>query len=123
MALCANVGTVQGQNAIVEAAVRLSESDSINILVHNAGNGDDCFLPEVSEEFYEMQTDINVKGIQGPLRVRTRELTRLFCSSYFSHAKGSSAHATRWSHHPGQFLLRSHGCRTADRVRGLESCQ
>lgn len=40
----------------------LSEGKAINILVHNAGNGDDCFLPDVTEEFYEMQTSLNVKG-------------------------------------------------------------
>jgi 3-oxoacyl-[acyl-carrier protein] reductase len=48
---------------MVKTASQLSATQEINILVHNAGNGDDRYLADVDEEFYEMQTSINMKGI------------------------------------------------------------
>ncbi|KAL1603883.1 hypothetical protein SLS60_005475 [Paraconiothyrium brasiliense] len=62
IAIQANIVTAAGQDKVVDAALELSGNKAINILVHNAGNGDDCFLPEITEAFYEMQTDLNVKA-------------------------------------------------------------
>ena len=62
IAIQADIVTSLGQNKVVEAGLSLSESKAINILVHNAGNGDDCYLPDVTEDFYEMQTGLNIKG-------------------------------------------------------------
>jgi 3-oxoacyl-[acyl-carrier protein] reductase len=38
----------------------------IDMLVHNAGYGDDCFLKDITEEFYTTQSDINLKGGELP---------------------------------------------------------
>ncbi|KAF1976472.1 putative short-chain dehydrogenase [Bimuria novae-zelandiae CBS 107.79] len=62
VAIQANIVTTEGQNKIVQAALDLSKEGKINIIVHNAGNADDCYLPDVTEDFYEMQTDLNVKA-------------------------------------------------------------
>lgn len=62
LALQADVVSSEGQTEIINSALQLSGMNEINIVVHNAGNGDDAFLPDITEEFYEMQTDINVKG-------------------------------------------------------------
>lgn len=64
LAIQANIVATEDQKKLVEAALELSGNRTINILVHNAGNGDDCFLPDVTEDFYEMQTDLNVKGMR-----------------------------------------------------------
>ena len=48
--------------AIVEAATTLSQIGKIDILVHNAGHGDDRYLEEIDEDFYNLQTNINLKG-------------------------------------------------------------
>ncbi|KAF2120330.1 hypothetical protein BDV96DRAFT_683794 [Lophiotrema nucula] len=58
----ADVVANEGQQALVDAALSLSSSKSINILVHNAGHGDDCYLTDVTEDFYRIQTDINMKA-------------------------------------------------------------
>lgn len=47
---------------LVKAALDISADGKIDILVHNAGHGDDCFLEDITEEFYTTQTDINLKG-------------------------------------------------------------
>ncbi|KAF1949878.1 putative short-chain dehydrogenase [Byssothecium circinans] len=62
VAVQADVVSKEGQQALVDAALELSETKEINILIHNAGNGDDKFLTDITEEFYEMQTDINMKA-------------------------------------------------------------
>ena len=48
--------------SLVTAAVELSDTGKIDILVHNAGSGDDCYLADMTEDFYESQSDINLKG-------------------------------------------------------------
>ncbi|KAI1618036.1 putative short-chain dehydrogenase [Exophiala viscosa] len=50
-----------GQQALIDAALKLG-SGHIDILVHNAGNGDDRYLTDITEEFYDMQMDINLKA-------------------------------------------------------------
>lgn len=62
IAVQASVVDKAGQQALVDAALQLSNSGHIDILVHNAGHGDDRYLPDITEEFYGMQTDINLKG-------------------------------------------------------------
>ncbi|KAL5381429.1 hypothetical protein DPSP01_007143 [Paraphaeosphaeria sporulosa] len=62
IAIQANVVLPDDQKKVVEAALELSGDNAIHILVHNAGNGDDCHLPDITEEFYGMQTDLNVKA-------------------------------------------------------------
>jgi NAD(P)-dependent dehydrogenase (short-subunit alcohol dehydrogenase family) len=49
---------------IVGAATALSLDGKIDIVVHNAGHGDDCFLEDITEEFYRTQSDINLKGVR-----------------------------------------------------------
>ncbi|PSN61717.1 putative short-chain dehydrogenase [Corynespora cassiicola Philippines] len=56
----ADAVTSGGQEALVKAA--LDFGGAIDILVHNAGNGDDCYLQDVTEKFYEAQTDVNIKS-------------------------------------------------------------
>lgn len=58
----ADVSKVPDLQKLVDAAVALSDTGKIDILIHNAGNGDDRFLADMTEEFYEFQSDINLKG-------------------------------------------------------------
>jgi 3-oxoacyl-[acyl-carrier protein] reductase len=58
----ANVVSAPDIKKIVAAAKALSLDSRIDILVHNAGHGDDCFLEDITEEFYITQSDINLKG-------------------------------------------------------------
>ena len=63
VAVQANVTESTGQQALVDAALALSPSGrTIDIIVHNAGNGDDRYLQDITPDFYTMQMDINVKG-------------------------------------------------------------
>ena len=58
----ADVTKDEGQQALIDAALSLSPSQHIDILVHNAGDGTDCYLKDVTEDFYYQQTDLNIKG-------------------------------------------------------------
>lgn len=58
----ANVAVFSDLKNIIGAALTISENGKIDILVHNAATGDDCFLEEMTEEFYQAQTDVNLKG-------------------------------------------------------------
>ena len=58
----ANVALLSDLKKLVEAALTVSESGRIDILVHNAATGDDCYMEDMTEEFYEAQTDVNLKG-------------------------------------------------------------
>lgn len=58
----ANVALLSDLKKLVEAAVAISEAGKIDILVHNAATGDDCYMEDMTEEFYESQTDVNLKG-------------------------------------------------------------
>jgi 3-oxoacyl-[acyl-carrier protein] reductase len=59
----ANVALLSDLKKLVEAALILSENGSIDILVHNAATGDDCYMEDMTEGFYESQTDVNLKGL------------------------------------------------------------
>lgn len=48
----ANVVSGPDIKKIIAAATTLSFDGKIDILVHNAGHGDDCFLEDITEEFY-----------------------------------------------------------------------
>ena len=65
----ANVVGLSDTKKLVNAAVELSPSGTIDILVHNAGHGDDCFLEDITEDFYTTQTDINLKGERQVVRI------------------------------------------------------
>lgn len=58
----ANVAILSDLKKLVDAALALSESRKIDILVHNAATGDDCFLEDMSEKFYQSQIDVHLKG-------------------------------------------------------------
>lgn len=58
----ARMGVIEDHHELIDAALAISESGKIDILVHNAATGDDCYLEEMTEEFYEAQTDVNLKG-------------------------------------------------------------
>jgi NAD(P)-dependent dehydrogenase (short-subunit alcohol dehydrogenase family) len=58
----ANVGHFADLKKLVDGAISISEHGKIDILVHNAATGDDCFLEDLTEQFYEKQTDVNLKG-------------------------------------------------------------
>ena len=62
VAVQADIVSAEGQKTVVDAARKLSPSGQIDILVHNAGNGDDCYLKDLTEAFYYNQTDLNIKG-------------------------------------------------------------
>jgi len=47
---------------LVDGALSISENGKIDILVHNAATGDDCYLADMTEKFYENQTNANLKG-------------------------------------------------------------
>ena len=61
-AVQADVTTAAGQQSLIDAALELSSSRNIDILVHNAGDGTDAYLKDVTEQFYYQQTDLNIKG-------------------------------------------------------------
>ena len=61
-AVQASVTSPVGIEQIVKAATALSPSGKIDIIVHNAGHGDDRYLEDIDEKFYYTQTDINLKG-------------------------------------------------------------
>ena len=58
----ANVALVPDLNKLVQAALTLTTSGKIDILVHNAATGDDCYMEDMTEIFYQAQTDANLKG-------------------------------------------------------------
>ena len=62
VAVQADIVSASGQQVVIDAALKLSSTGKIDILVHNAGNGDDCYLKDLTEEFYYNQTDLNIKG-------------------------------------------------------------
>ena len=62
----ASVVEKAGQQTLVDTALNLGLHQNIDILVHNAGNGDDRYLQDITEDFYQMQMDINVKGKPAP---------------------------------------------------------
>lgn len=58
----ANMAISGDLQKLVDAALTLSDIGKIDVLVHNAATGDDCFLEDMTEEFYQAQTDVNLKG-------------------------------------------------------------
>jgi 3-oxoacyl-[acyl-carrier protein] reductase len=60
-----NVSLLPDLKKLVEAALTISESGKIDILVHNAATGDDCYMEDMTEKFYQAQTDVNLKGRVG----------------------------------------------------------
>lgn len=58
----ANMAVMGDLSKLVDGALALSQTGKIDILVHNAATGDDCYMEDMTEEFYEAQTDVNLKG-------------------------------------------------------------
>ena len=81
VAVQADVTSDAGQTALIDAAVKLGTRGKLDVLVHNAGDGEDCYLKDITEGFYYKQTDLNIKGEfslpLGPYRaLRSTLLTR-----------------------------------------------
>lgn len=58
----ANVAEKNGQEDLVSAALKLSPTKHINILVNNAALTGTQLLPDITEEMYHKQMDLNVKS-------------------------------------------------------------
>ncbi|TVY73619.1 putative hydroxyacylglutathione hydrolase [Lachnellula suecica] len=58
----ANLALTPDLQKLVDAALAISEHGKIDILVHNAGTGDDSYLADLTEEFYEDQMNVNLKA-------------------------------------------------------------
>ncbi|OKL56889.1 hypothetical protein UA08_08019 [Talaromyces atroroseus] len=58
----ADLASMDGIQKLVQETVNFSLDKKIDIVVHNAAFGDDCYLEDVTEEFYYKQTDTNLKG-------------------------------------------------------------
>ncbi|KAK6837546.1 hypothetical protein RU639_001636 [Aspergillus parasiticus] len=58
----ADITSATDRQTLIDAAVEASPNKSIDILVHNAGNGDDCYLKDISEEFFETLVNVNLKA-------------------------------------------------------------
>lgn len=73
----ANMAVMEDLQKLVDGALALSETGKIDILVHNAATGDDCYMEDMTEDFYEAQTDVNLKGGVSNLNVvkLSRKLT------------------------------------------------
>ncbi|KAI0184922.1 hypothetical protein EV127DRAFT_504065 [Xylaria flabelliformis] len=61
--LCqASVADIKQVSKIVDAALRLSQTGKIEVLIHNAALGVDANLDQVTEELFQTHFDTNVKG-------------------------------------------------------------
>ncbi|KAF8866704.1 NAD(P)-binding protein [Acephala macrosclerotiorum] len=58
----ANIAAYKDLKKLTDAALEISGTGKIDILVHNAATGDDCYLEDMTEAFYQAQTDVNLKG-------------------------------------------------------------
>ncbi|KAE8389398.1 hypothetical protein BDV23DRAFT_157212 [Aspergillus alliaceus] len=58
----ANITSAVDREALIDAAVQASPNKAIDILIHNAGNGDDAYLKDISEEFFEQLVGVNLKA-------------------------------------------------------------
>lgn len=47
----ANVADMSDLQKLVDAALILSENRKVDIVVHNAATGDDCYLEDMTERF------------------------------------------------------------------------
>ena len=59
----ANVAHLPDLKKLVKAALSISAGRKIDILIHSAATGDDCYMEDMTEEFYRAQTDVNLKGL------------------------------------------------------------
>ncbi|KAL4884564.1 NAD(P)-binding protein [Aspergillus karnatakaensis] len=58
----ADVGQISEAPKLVEAALQISSSGKIEILIHNAAQGNEAPLTETTESFYDSHFNTNVKG-------------------------------------------------------------
>lgn len=73
----ADITSATDRQRLIDAAVEASPNKSIDILVHNAGNGDDCYLKDISEEFFQTLVNVNLKGMCVEQTMRRLQSTRL----------------------------------------------
>jgi NAD(P)-dependent dehydrogenase (short-subunit alcohol dehydrogenase family) len=62
IAVRGSVGDLGIHDKLIDAALNVSPSGKIDILIHNAGCGDDATLEQVNEGLYNRIYDTNVKG-------------------------------------------------------------
>jgi NAD(P)-dependent dehydrogenase (short-subunit alcohol dehydrogenase family) len=62
IAVQGSVADFKSHDKLIDAALKISPSGKIDILIHNAGCGDDATLEQVSEDLYNRIYDTNVKG-------------------------------------------------------------
>lgn len=58
----ADITSADARRALTDTAVKNSATSQIDILIHNAGNGDDCYLNDITEGFFDQQASVNLKG-------------------------------------------------------------
>ena len=126
----ANVTSSEDIKKLVQAAVSLSQDGKIDILVHNAGHGDDAYLQDVTEDFYTMQTNINIKGelsqcygtARQPCKALKANLVPL-SRSYISYSSHATVSRTRQPNRHYIICKCPNGGPPADSIRCVEGCQ
>ncbi|KAK6371630.1 hypothetical protein LTS17_008882 [Exophiala oligosperma] len=62
VAVQADVSKPTGHQKLVKAALDISATGRIEIIVHNAALGEEANLPDITEEFYDKHLDCNLRG-------------------------------------------------------------
>jgi NAD(P)-dependent dehydrogenase (short-subunit alcohol dehydrogenase family) len=109
----ANVAHMPDLQKLVDAALAISENGKIDILVHNAATGDDCYLEDMTEKFYEDQTDANLKGCR---MSHVKHLPLTPHSSNIPDPACSPPYCPRWPYRDDKFGFRSNGYAATDCV-------
>ncbi|KAE8152065.1 hypothetical protein BDV25DRAFT_170842 [Aspergillus avenaceus] len=60
--LQADITSAVDRQKLVDVAVDSGPTKKIDIVVHNASNGDDCYLKDITDQFFERQVDVNMKA-------------------------------------------------------------
>ncbi|PLB46241.1 putative short-chain dehydrogenase [Aspergillus steynii IBT 23096] len=58
----ADITAVMDRQGLVDTAVKASPSGLIDMVVHNAGDGEDSYLSDVTPEFFEKLVGVNLKA-------------------------------------------------------------
>lgn len=117
VAIQGDVAVAADRQKLVNAAVQLSPAKAIEILVHNAGNGDDRYLVDLDEEFYDMQMNLNLKGGQLPRSYVYTQCAKYHVSAGLPHSSRSASYAARLAHCDHIVRVGSDGCTAADGLR------
>lgn len=62
IAVQGNIGNLSSHHKIIETALSISPTGQIDIIIHNAGCGDDAGLSDITEDLYDRIYNTNVKG-------------------------------------------------------------